>query len=236
MKNLSRLFIAAVALIVVQSSFAMQIPQRECPDLSVSNNSDEVVTGWLYKQNLQDIRQSSIQVFTLMPKQPTKPNPVHRQVSAILAAIHTKTQRYTVQAVEDRLELLLLGTPKTSNNALWKETIYKIQEIPFDSIAQLASVLVKADGKATLFTPGYKPQDGRPDVQLAAYKELTGHESYGTPEFILGLEHDYKRETVVQAYQKFLKRWEFYYSKSEFAADIFNLVLWAKMKLDLEKS
>lgn len=235
MKNISSLFSLIVASLLVQSSFAMQIPRKECPDLSVSNNSGEVVTGWLYKQNLQAMGQCSTQVFTLMPKQPTKPNSIHRNVSAVLAAIHTKTQRYTVQAIEDQLELLLLGTPTTTNNALWKEKTYKIQEIPFDSVAQLACVLIKPDGKATLFTPGYKPLDGRPDAPMEAYKELTGHESYATPEFILGLEFDYTKESIDQAYKKFLVRWKAYYSKSAYSTHVFNLVLWAKVKLDLKK-
>lgn len=214
-------------------SFGMENPYKGTPmhlnpDVSVSNSSQFKVTGWLQKQ----LPKSRRETFSLLPLQTTTPNHINRSIFGFLASIHAGHDVYALFVSRAwNLEFCIEGAPYEADGH-WHVKNYLVQQVPLAAVKQLAIINVKDNGKAVLVTPGYKPQDGRPDVKLQVYQELTGHEAYVTPEYILGVCQGYSAEELQQNYDAFVSQWNEHYSSSQHSADIFKLILWAKRRLE----
>lgn len=180
----------------------MELPYKEFPDVSVTNGSEHfVVMG-----NLCRITRERI-VFTepikLLPNETTKPNHISRDLNTGLAEFHSGTSRYLLDIRNGTLRLFMCLPPQkvTSDKEIrWEEPSILLQEIPLKKINALVAATIKKNGTVALVVPGYKPQDGRPNVSLAAYGELTRHECYCTPRFILGLSGHINAGIVKAAY------------------------------------
>lgn len=210
----------------------MEIASRQNPDISVFNNSGLQVTGWLTRQGVQP----RIELFNLMPKQTTKPNYIDRTKASGLALIHAHQDVYHLFCRNGNLEFYIQEPLTPAQRTTGVPTLSLLQQIPIAFVKQFAMVTIKENGKATLFTPGYKPQDGRPDVNLKAYKDLTGYEGYVTPECILGVHLGCSKSDIQTTYKTFLSNWNDIHSRLQNADDVFKLVLWAKRRLEEQLS
>ncbi|CAN5120794.1 hypothetical protein BH09DEP1_BH09DEP1_1620 [soil metagenome] len=231
MKNNSFAFATLFIVSSIQQSVCMQSSHLLMPDFSVSNGSGQEVTGWLQRQHPLP----NTDTFILGPMQTTQPNQITRHTDKVLGLLHAKDNVYQMRTTKKALKLCVLGKPELiecSNGACaYQARSFKLQSIPWASIPLLAVVLVRPNGTAALVVPGYKPNDERPDVPLAAYKALVGHEAYASPEYILGLEEPLDNQKIQPAYDAFVKRWERDFADTEHAAEVFKLVLWAKSTL-----
>lgn len=77
-----------------------------------------------------------------------------------------------------------------------------------------------------------KPQDGRPDVSLAAYKLLTGKEEYASPSAILNLPKTYTRSQLNSLYQERLKQFNQRKDWQQGGTDAVRLIEWAHAELN----
>ena len=206
----------------------LEVPFRKQPDLSICNNSMAKVSGWIQRQPPVSMRET----FILLPCQITAPNSIcrtHRE--RFLASLHVSNDIYHLNVRNYCLSLYRESEPLNVEGK-WQIKSFLVQMIPLLYVRQMASVIVKDDGKAVLFVPGYQPQDDRPKAQLEAYKELTGYRAYTTPECILGLDDKYSVKDIKNAYQGFLPRWKEQHSRSAHSVDIFKLVVWARNELE----
>lgn len=77
-----------------------------------------------------------------------------------------------------------------------------------------------------------KPQDGRPEAPLAAYKLLTGKEEYANETALLNLPKNYTRSQLNATYLERRKQFLSRARMHEGGADAVRLLDWAYEKLD----
>lgn len=207
--------------------------QRNKPELFVTNSATQKkVTGWLEHQPPAVIRET----INLRPHSCVS-MPLNRKFAErFLAAVHVLNNVYHLNMRNYNIALYLEGEFFVNETGEWKLQSYIVQKIPIESVYNMATLMVKEDGTAKLFTPGYKPQDGRPDVDLSIYKLITGHEAYTTPEFILRLPEIFAQSEIEPAYQNVLE----YSNQSgidpQQQDDFIKLTAWARTALLAKKS
>ena len=203
-------------------------PQRQKPELFITNNSECVkVTGWLQRQPPTVARET----FNLFPNNCVSMSLNRNYSHRFLATVHAFMHVYHLNMRSHNLSLYLEGEPFKDTNGEWKLKSYILQKIPINFVNNIATLMVKKDGTATLFSPGYKPHDGRPEVDLPIYKLVTGHESYTTSECILRLPENFAQSEVEPAYQKVIKALQEIPAEPQQYADALQLVHWAKLEL-----